>query len=100
MYRAMSMKVKKPRAYGPSPVLVFPYVFFDGAYSNNIGGVSFCLFLNESHSFEFSLGAGTCTNTKAELIALWALLLVTKMMGILLLNIFGDRCCHHQLGKG
>ena len=37
-----------------------------------------------------TMGAGTCTNTKVELIALWALLLVTKMMGTPLLNIFGD----------
>ena len=90
MYRPSSLKVKKPRAYGSGPVLVFPYGFFDGATASNIGGVGFCLFLNESHSYEFAMGAGTCTNTKAELIVLWDMLFITKMMGIPLLNIFGD----------
>ena len=90
MYRPSSLKVKNPRAYGSGPVLVFPYGFFDGAATSNNGGVGFCLFLNESHSFEFAVGAGTCTNTKAELIELWALLSVTKMIGIPYLNIFGD----------
>ena len=46
--------------------------------------------MNKTHSFEFSLGARTCTNTKAELIGLWALLHITQMMGIPTLNIFGD----------
>ena len=46
------------------------------------------------------MGAGTCTNTKAELIALWALLLVTKMMGIPLLNIFGDSAVIINWAKG
>ena len=36
------------------------------------------------------MGAGICTNTKAELMALWALLTVANRMGIPLLNIFGD----------
>ena len=46
--------------------------------------------LNESHAFVFAMGAGICTNTKAELMALWVLLSVSKMMGIPCLNIFGD----------
>ena len=52
--------------------------------------MGFCLVLNESHSFEFAMGAGYSTNTKAELMALWALLSVAKLMGIPCLNIFGD----------
>ena len=48
------------------------------------------MFLNESHSFEFELGAGSCTNTKVELIGLWALLHTTQMMGIPKLRIYGD----------
>ena len=77
-------------ACGTGPSLDFPYGFFDGAVANYKGGVSFCLVLNESHSFEFAMGAGICTNPKAELMALWALLSVAKMMGIPCLNIFGD----------
>ena len=84
------MKVKNPRAFGSCPALVFPYGFFDGAAANYKGGVIFCLVLNESHSFEFEMGALTCTNTKAELIALWAFLSFTNLMGIPCLNIFGD----------
>ena len=82
MYLVTSMKTKKPRACGTGPSLVFPYGFFDGAAANYKGGVGFCLVLNESHSFEFAMGAGSCTNTKVELIALWALLSVEKLMGI------------------
>ena len=66
------------------------YASFDGAAANGFGGAGFCLFLNESHSLEFALGVGTCTNTKAKLISLWALLYVTLSLGIPKLNIFGD----------
>ena len=83
-------KVKKLRAIGAGHVLAFPYGFFDGAAANGIGGAGFCLSLNESHSFEFALGAGSCTNTKAELIALWALLYITQFMGIRTLHISDD----------
>ena len=94
MYQPFGIKVKKPRAVGSGPVLVFPFGFFDGAAANNIGGVGFCLYLNESHSFEFSMGEGTCTNNKAELIVLWALMHITQMMGIPPLNIFVDSAIH------
>ena len=36
------------------------------------------------------MGCGRCTNTKSEMIALWALLTVSKIMGIPLHSIFGD----------
>lgn len=90
LYKPAVAKVEKPRAIGLEPVLVPPYGFFDGAATEGIGGVGFCLYLKVSHSFEFAMGAGTCTNTKAELIALWALLHVTLSMGIPKLNIFCD----------
>ena len=75
---------------GPGPTLVYPYSFFDGAVADYKGGAGFYLALNESHTFEFAMGGGLCTNTKAGLMALWALLTVSKRMGIPLLNIFGD----------
>ena len=74
MYSPPVMKEKKLRALGLCPVLVYPCGFFYGASVNKIGGVGFCLLLNKSHSFEFALGAGNCTNTKAELVGLWDLL--------------------------
>ena len=84
------MKGKKPRSLGSGPSLSYPCGFFDGASAKNIGGVGICLYLNMSHSFKFALGAGTCTNTKAELIGLWALLHIAQVMGIPSLNIFWD----------
>ena len=95
-----SLKIKKPRVCGSGPSLVFPYGFFDGAATNYKGRVGFCLVLNESHSFEFAMGVGSCTKTKDELIALWALLSVEKLMGIPCLNIFGDSAVIINWAKG
>ena len=55
-----------------------------------IAGAGFCIFLNDSHFLEFSLGVGHGTNTKAELLSLWALLHTSHMMGIPLAQVFGD----------
>ena len=74
--------------------------FFDGVSAKNEGGVGYCLFLNESHSFEFAMGVGNCTNTKAELVGLWALLHTAQMMGIPTLNIFGDSFVIVNWAKG
>ena len=68
----------------------FPCGFFDGAAAKNIGGAGFILFLSSSHSIHFSMGCGKSTNTKSKLMALWALLSVSKIMGIPLHSIFGD----------
>ena len=100
MYCPPVKKKKKSRALGPGLVLVYPCGFFDGASTSNIRGVGFCLFLNESHSFEFAMGAGNCTNTKAELVGLWALLHTTQMMGIPTLKIFGDSTVIVNWAKG
>ena len=70
LYPVSSVKIKKSRICGPGPSLVFPYGFFDGATADYKGGVGFSLVLNESHSFEFVMGADFCTNTKVELMAL------------------------------
>ena len=48
------------------------------------------LHLNDSHFLSFSLGCGKSTNTRAELLALWALLDVSKLLGIPLQTIYGD----------
>ena len=91
---------KKIRAIGPSPCLVFPCGFFDGASTNNLGGASFCLYLNVSHHFEFVLGVGDSTNTKAELLGLWDLLHTSHMMAIPLSHIFGDSSVIINWAKG
>ena len=100
LYKLALAMVKKPRAIGGGPVLAFPYGFFDGAAANGIDGEGICLSLNESHSFEFALGAGSCTNTKAESIALWDLLFISQIMGIPTLNIFGDSAFIISWAKG
>ena len=46
--------------------------------------------LSYSHCLYFSLGCGSSTNTRSKILALWALLPVTKLMGIPLHSIFGD----------
>ena len=88
LYNPPSVTRNKIREIGPSPCMVFPCGFFDGASANNLGGVGFSLYLNESHIFEFALGVGDRTNTKAELLGLWALLHTSHMMGIPLSDIF------------
>ena len=52
------------------------------------------------HTFEFAVGMGQCTNTKAELIELWALLLITQMMGIPNLRVFDDSSFIINWAKG
>ena len=70
--------------------MVFPCGYMDGASRCMIAGVGFCIFLNETHYLEFLLGVEHGTNTKAELLSLWALLLTYQMMGIPLAHVYGD----------
>ena len=83
-------KKKKIRSIGSGPQLVYACGFFDGAAAGNIGGAGFVIHLSGSHCMNFSLGCDSSTNTRSELLALWALLSVTKHMGIPMLTIFGD----------
>ena len=65
LYCPTVIRAKKTRDIGPGPSLTYPCGFFDGASIDSTGGVGFCLHLNEAHSFEFALGAGPSTNTRA-----------------------------------
>ena len=47
------------------------------------------IYLNESHYFNFALGCGHSTNTRAELLALWANLRVCMLMGLTINLIYG-----------
>ena len=78
------------RHIGSPPVKFYPCGFIDGASNNRIAGAGICIFLNDSHFLEFSLGVGYGTNTKAELLSLWALLHISHMMGIPLAHVYGD----------
>ena len=81
---------QKSRIIGPSPRLSYACGFFDGAAAKDLGGAGFVLHLSKLHFLAFSLGCGPSTNNKAELLALWALLVVSKIMGIPLQFIYGD----------
>ena len=100
LYQPHSLKAIKPRALGSGPSLAYPCGFVDGASAKNIGGVGFCLYQNKSLSFEFALGAGSCTNTKEELIGLWDLLHISQVMGIPTLHILGDSSVIINWAKG
>lgn len=63
--------------------MYYPCGFMDGASKCTRAGAGYCIFINETHRLEFSLGVGHGTNTKAELLSLWALLLSSQMMGSL-----------------
>ena len=54
------------------------------------GGAGFVIYLSETHFYCFSLGCGSSSNTRAELLALWAVLRVSNLMGLPLHSIYGD----------
>ena len=83
-------KKDRSKLIGKPPVMPFPCGYFDGASNNMIAGAGFCIFLNDTHYLEFSLGVGLGTNTKAKLLSLWALLHTSHMMGIPLVHVYGD----------
>lgn len=64
--------------------------FFDGGAAASTGGAGAGLWLNEQHYFSTILGCGPNTNTRAELLALWALLYFAKDIGLPYLHVFGD----------
>lgn len=55
----------------------YPCGFFDGAAAGNIGGACFVIYLHADYYTSFSLGCGSSSNTRAELLALWAILRVS-----------------------
>ena len=69
---------------------IYPCGFFDGVVAEHIGGAGFVIFLNDVHFFSFSMGCGCISNTRAELLALWAILRVSNLMGLPMHMIFGD----------
>ena len=81
-------------------VMKFPMVFFDGAATNSIGGAGICIWLNDHHFFAIKLGCGSRTNIRAELLVLWASLLVAKDIGFPYLHIFGDSSVIINWAKG
>ena len=83
-------KTMKTRLIGPQPAHFYPVAYFDGAAKDNHGGAGFMIYLSETHHFGFSVGCGDCTNTRAELMALWSVIRVCLMMGLPIKMIYGD----------
>ena len=55
-----------------------------------MGGVGIHLLISLVHLLCFKMGCGHNTNTRSELLALWALIYVPKELGISTLHVFGD----------
>ena len=64
--------------------------FFDGAAVEGIGGAGIYLAINSNHCFHIKLGCGGSTNTRAKLLAMWALMRWALTLGLPTLQIFGD----------
>ena len=86
----MGRKKHSVRRIGPKPLMIYPCGFFDGASTSSAAGIGYCVHINENHHLEFALGVGYGSNTKAELLGLWAVLHSSQMMGIPLARIYGD----------
>ena len=84
------MKFHKIRNIGPDPIKCFPCGYFDGAAAEYIGGSGYVIYINDYHFFSFSMGCGRSSNTRAELLACWAILRVSFLMGIPIQLIYGD----------
>jgi ribonuclease HI len=87
------IKLKKNRTpVMPQLAEEIPLGFFDGASQGQppiCGAVAF-LFLSKSHFFRIRYVPGLGTNNKAELAALWAMLLRADMLHLRKLQVFGD----------
>ena len=75
---------------GHAPVMIYPCGFFNGVAANSKGGIRVFIAINNSHVLSFKLGCGLSTNTRAELMAFWTLLVVANKMGLPLKKIHGD----------
>ena len=84
------IKIHKSRIIGPDPIKCFPCGFFDGAAADYIGGSGYVIYINDYHFYSFSMGYGRSSNTRAELLACWATLKVSYLMGIPIQLIYGD----------
>ena len=60
------------------------------AAAGNIKGASFVILLSSTYFISYFLGCGRSTNTRSQLLALWALLTVSFHLGIPLLSVYGD----------
>ena len=83
-------KSKTARQHESHPSMIFPCGFFDGASTTFAAGIGYSVFFSKNHHLDCELGVGYGSNTKEEILGLWALLLSSQMMGIPLSHIYGD----------
>lgn len=67
-----------------------PVLFFDGAAQNRICAVGRMIYLNDDHYFSVRLNCAMGSNMKAELMALWCVLRMSNLFGLVNIKVFGD----------
>ena len=83
-------KISKKRCIGLAHVTEYPSSFFYGASANMIGGAGVHLMISQDHFFSVKMGWGLRNNTRYELLALWAMLVISKDLGLPSLHVCGD----------
>lgn len=71
----------------------FPLGYFDDAAQNGLYGAGMVLKLSPDHLFHLQFRAGSGTNNRVGLLALWGLLWFSKRERVDLVHIFGDSPC-------
>jgi len=74
-----------PLFFGNSPI-----GFFDGAETNEKGGIGVEIKMSSGHNFKAHLSTGPGTNIRVELIVLWGVLFLSKSLGLQSLFIAED----------
>ena len=95
-----SSKAKSRSLRGPKIKLGTTIGFFYGVVEGGVGGCGAILKLNDDQHFNFMLGCGSTTNTKANLLTLWIFLVFSWLIGIGSLHIFGDSLAIISWSKG
>ena len=80
-YHVPHSRKHKVRNIGSAPILSYPTGFSDGAAANLTKGAGILLLISQSHHFNIKMGCGKSTNTRAEIMVLWALLYFPKKLG-------------------
>ena len=99
-HQVPQVKRSKVRNNGDPPIKLFPMAFFYGATADSTGGASVCIWINKLHYLSSKLGCGHSTNTRVELLALWALLYIAKDIGLPYLHVFGNSSVIINWAKG
>jgi len=90
-YPALETKIKKYVLTHNIPVSTILNIgTFDGAAQGGFCGGGGTLTFSDSKSYHFKVGLGEGTNTKAELLSLWALLWTAKHLQCEEIQIYGD----------